>query len=93
MYIFGNHKGLTNAGLDSLSFILLKLHTLSLPAHTHIIHTHLTQGPIVGFNPVSYTHDEESTADLEVCIQLFSVGDHPDPITFQLSSVENTAQG
>ena len=51
-------------------------------------------GPIVGFDPVSYTVNEETmSGNLEICIRLFSVGDHPNPIVVQMSTVENTAMG
>ena len=51
------------------------------------------KGPMIGFNPLLYTTDEESGELVQVCVELTSSGTHPNPIPFSMSTVPDSATG
>ena len=51
------------------------------------------KGPLIGFQQLVYSTDEEGGMFLDVCVELLSSGTHPNPIPFSMSTAPGTAVG
>ena len=59
----------------------------------HCVLLFFHKGPVIGFEPLLYSTDEESGVVVQVCVQLRSSGTHPNSIPFLMSTVSGTPPG